>query len=184
MTKINNKQEKIAEFKISKSIFIFEIILFIILIYSIFFNKLNIFQTILAIISLLIFTSIDFLKFYKTKIILTNKKIYILDKILKTKNSLDLVKDLQYFRINQNILGKLLNYGTLEFVNMENKIYKIKDIEYPIIFQQLLIEQTNIYLEKLGITEKIGIDNNIYENNNESNINSIEEQSFNEKEKI
>lgn len=175
MVKKVNKQQKIAEFKVTKFIFWFPITMLFFSIFVFIFSSINKSQGIFLILAILLFSLSEFVIFIRKKIIITNKKIYIYDKITKSKIGLDLVLNLSYFKIEQNIFGKIFNYGTIYFVDKNNLIYKVEKIGNPFILKTILINETNNYLKNIGINEELKDSDELINITNENVKNEIKD---------
>ncbi len=113
-----------------------------------------------VIVANLVFLAPILLNYLTYEFLITNRKIYIKNKFFKINKSYDLTKDLCYFRYKQTWLGLIFNYGSFEFIDNNNQIFKLENLPNPNEIEKIIVYQTNKYFEEIESDVRIGEDNN------------------------
>lgn len=171
------QSKTVSKYSISPFIFVFNIIILLLSIFMLSQTNNNLYVIFIIFVSNLLFVLPNLLIFKGQKIFLSNRKIYITNKVFKSKITLDLISDLQYFKQNKTFFGKIFNFGTVSFVDMNKNIYKINFIESPDKLEDEIVNNTNNYFKSLNLDLSINKNNYIEEEqqdnkekeNNESN---------------
>ena len=106
----SKKVSKVSQYSISYFIFFTN---FIILLFSLglmLFNNYNFIINTVILLTNIIFNIPLFLSYKYQKILISERKIYIKNKFMKTEIVLDLVQDLNYFNCKLEFFGTMFNY--------------------------------------------------------------------------
>lgn len=145
--------------------------IFFILFYGLIRHKLEIIIT----ISFLIFCFIHiYISVYKAKIVITNNKFYYYVNKNK-KYECHYINDFKFLNYEKNNINKLLNFGTLIFINQRKEIYTIKYVPDVFnVYEKIILSYEDYQLFKNPQYIKTYI-------KQESNIDKIEDNETNEK---
>lgn len=109
-----------------------------------------------------------FMMFYKKKIMLTDKKIYIY--VLGKKFiSWSLDEDFYIVNYKQSLIGKIFNFGTLTIINKNKEMYEYYLLQNPKQAYDSIIESYEILMKKLDPNFIVS-----YKDTNKSELDTID----------
>lgn len=151
------KEEIVKIFK--PSVMTFAIPVFILLLSIIYYfqvdGKITVKELFFANAFVLIVTFLNYLKY---KIVLTKKRVFIYQGLDKRRSiAWDLARDLDRVEFKSGLIGTVLNFGNLYFVNREEKVFTLKQVDSlkKIISEIVLLREERLEKIKRGYVSEI-----------------------------
>lgn len=149
--KSSSNNSSYTEYFPSKNIYFYNILCLIASFIFFLNNYQNFVVIIFVIISNIVFFFITKLNYNTYRLFLSKKNIYIKNNYTKNKIKLNLIDDVSFIKVNSNLLGKILNFGTIELITSNNEKYVIPSIQNANAFQEQVLINTKKYYKHLGI---------------------------------
>lgn len=103
---------------------------------------------VLTIVPALIWMGFVYLKYISTELAVTSKRIFVKTGILNRCTNEIYLSKVEGVHIDQPLLGRIFNYGTVEVSGVGTEVAPIKNMADPMVFRKKFLEAADNLVEK------------------------------------